>query len=927
MGVEASRLADGVGLTQRQAPSPAPTQPQASSQRQASPRRSGAVDSGSPAAEPLPIDPLLPEICHALQPGATLLLQAPPGAGKTTRVPLALLEALPADRKLVLLEPRRLAARGAAQRLAAAIGEPPGGLVGYRVRLESRCSAATRLEVQTTGMFLRQLQADPALEGVDAVLFDELHERQAEADLALALVRQARQLLRPDLRLLLMSATLDLEPLARRLDGARVITSAGRAHPVQVLHQPPRPEEPLERQLLRALERHWLEERGSRETVLVFLPGLREIQRCQRAIAACSWADPLELTPLHGQLPLAAQASAIAPARSEAGKIVLASAIAESSLTIAGVSLVIDAGLSRCNRFDPRSGMDGLVTVPASQASAEQRRGRAGRLGPGRCIRLWSPADQQRRPAFDTPEILEADPLPLALQLLAWGCADGAELSWIDPPPPAALAEARELLRQLGASEAHGAISDHGRAMARLGLQPRLAHLLLEAERLGQLPLGCALAVVLSERDLLERQQVGCDLLPRLDALRRGQGDARQHRLLQRQLERQVRALRPAAAGGPAPPAASEGAAAPGPTGARRAPSSRRREPGMDARGLAAEPALVAEPAPLAESAQVAELLALAYPERLALNRGRGDGRFVMRGGRGAVVAPQDPLAGAEALAIAQVDGQGAEARVLLAAPLPRQMLLERAVLEGELRPEVRWDGAAERVRCERCLRLGALVLERSPWPEADGAAVRQALLQGLAELGLEALPWNRRSRELRQRLELAHRPLGNPWPARRRETLRAEPEAWLGDQLEGCRSRQDLQALDLVEALWNGCPWELRAELERLLPETWTVPSGRAVAIRYGEAQPVLAVKLQEMFGCLQTPTLLDGRLPLTLELLSPAGRPAALTADLERFWRQGYGEVRRELRGRYPRHPWPEDPLTAPPTSLTKARLARQG
>ncbi|MFM8278057.1 MAG: ATP-dependent helicase HrpB [Cyanobium sp.] len=850
------------------------------------------AEPGPVIAEPLPIDPLLPQIRATLQSGVTLLLQAPPGAGKTTRVPLALLEVLPPDRKLLLLEPRRLAARGAAQRLAAALGETPGGRVGYRVRLESRCSAATRLEVQTTGVFLRQLQADPALEGVDAVLFDELHERQAEADLALALLRQARQLLRPDLRLLLMSATLDLEPLARRLDDATVLTSAGRSHPVEVLHQPPRPEEPLERQLLRALEGHWLDARRSAETVLVFLPGLREIQRCQRAIAACAWAEPLELTPLHGQLTLAAQASAIAPARGAAGKIVLASAIAESSLTIAGVTLVIDAGLSRRNRFDPRSGMDGLVTVPASQASAEQRRGRAGRLGPGRCIRLWSPADQQRRPAFDTPEILEADPLPLALQLLAWGCADATELSWIDPPPRAALAEARELLCQLGAREANGALSDHGRAMARLGLQPRLAHLLLEAERLGQLSLGCALAVLLSERDVLERQQVGCDLLPRLDALRRGHGDARQHRLQQRQLERQVRALRPeraaADAGGPALTAALERAA----------------EPGL-----------------------VAELLALAYPERLALNRGKGDGRFLMRGGRGAVVAPRDPLAGAEALAIAQVDGQGAEARVLLAAPLPRQALLERAALEGELRPEVRWDGAAERVRCERCLRLGALVLERSPWPDAEGAAVRRALLQGLAELGLEALPWNRRSRELRQRLELAHRHLGAPWPDRRRETLQADPEAWLGDQLEGCRSRQDLQALDLVEALWSGCGWELRAELERLLPETWTVPSGRAVAIRYGEPQPLLAVKLQELFGCRQTPTLLDGRLPLTLELLSPAGRPAALTADLERFWRQGYAEVRRELRGRYPRHPWPEDPLTAQPTALTKARLARQG
>ncbi len=848
----------------------------------------------------LPIEAQLDAIRTALQPpGSTLLLQAPPGAGKTTCVPLTLLESLASDGTIVMLEPRRLAARHAAARLAETLAEPLGGLVGYSVRLESRTSAATRLEVVTTGLFLRRLQSDPELAGVACVIFDEFHERAAEADLALALLRQARQLLRPDLRLLLMSATLDLAPLAARLDRAQVIESEGRSWPVQVQHQASRPDERLERQVVRALESHWLDQRNEAETALIFLPGQRELLACQRAIEATDWGLEPELVLLHGQLNLEAQLAAMAPARRGAGKIVLATAIAESSLTIAGVRLVVDSGLSRRNRFDPATGMDGLITVPASLASAEQRRGRAGRLGPGRCLRLWSAAEQQRRPAYDTPELLEVDPLPITLQLAAWGAGLGEQLAWIDPPPTAGMQEAQRLLVQLGALGAQGRISAHGQAMARLGLHPRLAHMLLLAQERGWLDLGCSLAVLLSERDPLDRRQAGCDLLRRLDWLAHDQRDGRQQQRrqlhqLKAQLQRQVRA------GGSGSDSGAGAAPAGGPTGGAPLPP-----PSVDA--------------------MAARLVSWAYPERVALNRGSGDGRWLLRGGRGALLHADDPLAACRALAIASLDDQGQEARVLLAVPLGEGLLAELAEQDGEPVEQAVWDKKARRVRCERLLRLGALVLERQPWPQADERAVQRAWLEGLQQLGLEALPWGERSRELRQRLELAHRLLGPPWPDRSLAHLAETLEQWLVPYLEGRRSAQELQGLDLLEALWGDLDWPRRRELDTLLPTSLQVPSGRALPIRYGSEGPVLAVKLQEMFGCHDSPRLLQGRLPLTLELLSPAGRPAAITQDLGRFWDSGYGEVRRELRGRYPKHPWPEDPRQGIATALTKAALKR--
>ncbi|MCP9809768.1 ATP-dependent helicase HrpB, partial [Cyanobium sp. HWJ4-Hawea] len=653
----------------------------------------------SPRGQPLPIDRLLGDLQAALTPGSTLLLQAPPGAGKTTRVPLALRARLDelglAGGKIWMLEPRRLAAKAAAQRLAAELGEPLGQAVGYSVRLESRTSAATRIEVLTSGLFLRRLQADPSLEGVACLIFDEFHERGADTDLALALVRQARELLNPELRLVVMSATLDLEPLARQLSDAQSFSSVGRSHPVAIAHQLPREGERLDQQVLRALEQEWLGDRQSHETVLIFLPGQREIQACQRAIEARDWGAAIDCVALHGNLPLGAQSQAIAPAKSAAGKVVLATSIAESSLTLEGVRLVIDSGLSRRSRFDPGTGMDGLVTVPASLASAEQRAGRAGRLGPGRCLRLWSPAEQSRRPSFDPPELLEADPLPLALQLAAWGDPLGSQLAWLDPPAPSALAEARGLLGQLGALDEQGTLLVHGKGLAQLGLHPRLAHMLLMAAPRGWLNLACELAVLLSERDPLSRGDAGSDLLLRLDWLRRQPARSPQ-RQLQEQWQRQV--------------LGSQGL---GRHGLGR--QGERRESG--------------QPEPEAEAATAALLVSWAYPERIALARPGSPGRFLMRSGKGALLHPNDPLVSCEALAIASADGQGRDARINLALPMDRSEIINLVQAEElDWGAQASWDEDLGRVRCEETLQLGALVLERRPWKGASGSLVLAAL-------------------------------------------------------------------------------------------------------------------------------------------------------------------------------------------------------
>lgn len=831
-----------------------------------------------------PIESLLPQLCEQLRPGSTVLLQAPPGAGKTTRVPLALLGALgpmgkaaPIQGDIWMVEPRRLAVRAAAERLADSLNEPVGHRIGFAIRGERRRSAQTRIEVLTDGLFLRRLQADPALEGVQCVLFDEFHERRRDADLGLVLLREARPLLRPDLAVMLMSATLDLSDLRQRLPEASVLESEGRCFPVKTVHQPPRLQESLPRQVLRAIESHALSlPDGS--GVLVFLPGLAEIHRCrdllQRTDSLVDWS----VVCLHGQLPLEEQRRALQGCdRHHCGQLILASAIAESSITLSGVRLVIDSGLSRQLRYDPSSGMEGLETVPASLASADQRRGRAGRQGPGRCIRLWSPANQQRRPQFSPPELGLADPQPVVLELATWGCGLGDDLPWLDPPPRPALINGRDQLIALKALEPDGRLNARGQMLGRLGVHPRLALLMLEARRCGMPELGCDLAAILSERDPLPWRDVGCDLAARLEAMRQ-QKQLAALRLLSRQLHRQLDKL----------------------------PQERDdRQPEISA----------------------AELILKAFPEWLALKRSDRPGRFQLRQGRGARLDEQDPLINAEALAVARLDLGQRDTRIQLALPLSRSTVDRLADEEGSWEDLLSWDEQCQRIRSERTLNLGALTLRRAPQPAPDGQECRDLIIERLQRGGtLEVLSWSPAAVQLRRRLDLAYRQLGSPWQPKDPDVLLATLSSWLGDALEGCQSWNDLDATALEHALWGSLDWSQREELERLLPTRLLIPSGRSAQLTYEEdGQIVLAVKLQEMFGCETGPTVLLGQLPVTVELLSPAGRPLQRTCDLSGFWHGSYASVRKEMRGRYPKHPWPEQPWAAQATAGTKRQSGR--
>ncbi len=820
-------------------------------------------------AVPLPIDPLLPDIVATLAKAPSLVLQAPPGAGKTTRVPLALAAApWMAGRKVVVLEPRRLPARLAARHMAASLGEAVGDTVGYRVRLESRVGPATRVELVTDGLFLRRLQADPGLEGVGCVVFDEFHERGVESDLALALALEA-QALNPDLRLLVMSATLDAAPVARLLGGAPVLTSEGRAYPVEIRWAEQAPAGRVEDAVAATVRQALAAEAGS---LLVFLPGQGEIRRVAERLAGRLPPDA-ELAPLYGDLPGREQDLAVQPAPSGRRKVVLATAIAETSITIEGIRVVVDSGLARVPRYDPRSGMTRLETLRASQATATQRAGRAGRLEPGVCYRLWTEADHRARAPQPTPEILASDPAPLALELALWGAGEGRELAFLDPPPAGPLAQARALLADLGALDAAGRPTAHGRAMAGLGLHPRLAHMILTAREAGRGRLACALAALLAGRDIL-RGVRDADLRPRVELIDRQDAD----------------------------PRADRGAL-------------------QEARALArqwADQAKVPRGETLA-SAEAGGVLALAYPDRVAQARG-ASGHFRLANGRGAVLPPEDALSSAPWLAIASLDGEAERARVFLAAPVTQAEIEQRfadRIVEERL---VAWDARAEAVQVLRRRRLGALILEERRDQGADPATVAAALAEGIRQLGHAALPWTPAARALQARVLLLRRLWPEAWPDLSDETLLADPLTWLGEALAGLTRRAQLQRLDLLESLRGRLTWQQRRDLDRLAPTHLPVPSGREVEIDYGGEAPVLAVKLQELFGQRTTPTVAEGRVPVVIHLLSPAGRPVQVTRDLEGFWRGSYAAVRSELRGRYPKHPWPDDPLTAPPQRGTK-------
>ncbi|HEY3367263.1 MAG TPA: ATP-dependent helicase HrpB [Symbiobacteriaceae bacterium] len=819
----------------------------------------------------LPIDPVLPLLADALRSRTGAVLVAPPGAGKTTRVPLALLdEPWLGGRRILMLEPRRLAARAAARYMAAMLGEQVGQMVGYRVRLDTKVGPGTRIEVITEGVLTRLLQADPALEGVGLVIFDEFHERSLHADLGLALCLQSRAVLREDLRLLVMSATLDAAPVAALLDDAPVLTSEGRSFPVETRYL----DRPAEGRIEPAVVRTILDAlAGDDGDLLVFLPGEAEIRR-----VAARLGEPAGVTvaPLYGNLPQEAQDRAILPAPPGERKVVLATSIAETSLTVEGVTVIIDSGLMRVPRFSPRTGMTRLVTLPVSRSSADQRRGRAGRLGPGVCYRLWTEAADRGLVPRATPEILEADLVPLALELAAWGVAEPAELLWLDPPPAAAVAQARELLVELGALN-QGAITPHGRRMAELGLHPRLAHMILKAIPLGLGALACELAALLGERDVFrgDNRVPDADLRPRVLALRGSGGHTVDPAALRRirteagHLQREF-GIRPGAG-----------------------------DDDVDACGI---------------------LLAFAYPDRIAGKRTAG--RFLLRNGRGAAFTEAQPLWDAPYLVAAELDDQGPESRIFLAAPVLLDDLERHCGEQIEPEDLIAWDRTAQAVRARRRERLGALVLKDAPLQDPDPEGARAALLGGIAGEGLEILPWTRSARQLQQRLIFMH-DHDPSFPDVSDEALTGTLAVWLGPHLYGLKSRDDLQRLPLVEILEALLSREQRRELESSAPTHVTVPSGSRIPIDYNDpAAPVLAVRLQEVFGLRETPAVLRGRVPLTMHLLSPAHRPVQVTRDLASFWRNAYFEVRKDLRGRYPKHYWPDDPLTAPPTNRTRPR-----
>jgi ATP-dependent helicase HrpB len=826
---------------------------------------------------PLPIDEALPALLEALRRRTSVVLQAPPGAGKTTRVPLALLdEPWLAGARIVMLEPRRLAARAAARRMASTLGERVGATVGFRVRMESVVGPSTRIEVVTEGVLARMIQSDPALEGIGIVIFDEFHERSLQADLGLALALQTQSVLRDDLRLLVMSATLDGEAVARMLDDAPIVSSEGRSYPVDVRHLGRRIDERIETAVTAAIRRSLAEEEGD---VLVFLPGAGEIRRVASLLAASALPSTVDIVALHGNLPQEEQDRAIAPSIAGRRKVVLATSIAETSLTIEGIRVVIDSGLMRVPRFSPRSGMTRLDTVRVTRSSSEQRRGRAGRLGPGICYRLWNELEQAHLLPHGQPEILEADLAPVALELAVWGVVDPLELRWLDPPPPASFAHARELLGELGALDANGTVTPHGRRMAELPLHPRLAHMVLHGAELGASSIACDLAALLSERDIVRSGGVnpGVDVRLRIEAL---------------------------AGRSPADVAASIDRAA-------------LERVGAAARQIRARLGIGAG----RENVEAAGLLlAFAYPDRIGALRDGQRGRFLLRNGRSAAIAESDPLAASEFVVAADLDGAQRESRVYLAAPISREEIERHFDEQLEEETTVEWDESGLRAR--RTTRLGAIVLRDVPIARPDDATVARALLERIRAEGLAMLPWTKGARALQERMIFA-RHHDATWPDVCDDALHATMEGWLLPHLHGMRRKSDLDRLDLHALLMGMLDWRQRRDLDEWAPTHLEVPSGSRIPIDYATPDsPVLAVRLQEMFGAVDTPRIMRGRVPLTVHLLSPAGRPVQVTRDLASFWRTGYFDVKKDLKGRYPKHYWPDDPLQAEPTRRVRPR-----
>ena len=817
-----------------------------------------------------PIDEILPQLFEIFRTTRNGVLSAPPGAGKTTRVPPALLGAdWMEGKKLILLEPRRLAARYAAQFMASCLGETVGQTIGYRIRGESRISNTTRIEVVTEGILTRMLLNQPDLPRVAMVIFDEFHERSIHADLGLALMLDTQAHLREDVRLLVMSATLDGLAVSRILGDAPILESTGREYPVATHYLTFRPSGPIEPIVAAAVGKALRAEQGD---VLVFLPGQREIRRVEALLQQRGLPSDISLHTLYGEAHPDRQQAAIAPATAGQRKVILSTSIAETSLTIEGVGIVVDAGLARGPSFDPRRGMSGLETGPVSLAAADQRRGRAGRQQPGVCYRLWTEDQHATLPRYQAPEILVADLAPLALDLAQWGSPEAEGLRFLDPPPGAHFAQARGLLQRLGALDSRGKLTPHGHAMAEIPVHPRLAHMILRGKERGLAALACDVAALLEERDLLRGERdADIDLQSRWRALRSGD-----------MIDRGARE--------------------------RALAESRRLR------------ALIGSADETLHQESIGILLALAYPERIARRREGQMGRYQMAIGTGASLPEWSLLAREEFLAIGDVDGVGTEVRVFLASPLQKEEILDAFADRITIREEVIWSTPDEAVIARRAQLLDALPLhEQSIRPHGD--LLRAAVLEGVKQMGLAYLPWGKESAFLRSRsewLRLRHL-VPAEWPDLSDGSLLATLPDWLGPFLDGVSRRQHLEKLDCVAIIRSRFSFAQMKELDRLAPASLTVPTGSRITLDYSGEQPVLGVRLQELFGQTDTPLIADGKAKVLIHLLSPAGRPLAVTQDLRSFWLNVYPDVRKEMRGRYPKHIWPEDPLGAKPTRRT--------
>lgn len=796
----------------------------------------------------LPIRPLLGDVVSQLADNGSAVLVAPPGTGKTTLVPLALAEA---GLRVVVAEPRRLATRAAAARMAELLGQNVGQRVGYSVRGDRKRGKETVVEVVTSGLLVRRLQADPELPGVDVVVLDECHERHLDADLLLALLLDAREGLRPDLKVLATSATVAAEHVSDLLDQAPVLHAEARTHPVRTEHLPPLRAERIEATTTRAIRTALSEQDGD---VLVFLPGAGEIRRVSEKLA---YLSDVEVVPLHGRLAPDKQDAALRQGARR--RVVLATAVAESSLTVPGVRAVVDSGLSRVSRVDTRRGLAGLATVRVSRAVAEQRAGRAGRQGPGVVYRCWPEHEHTTLPAYPEPEIRTAELTRLALELACWGTPDGSALSWWDAPPGGALAAGREVLRGLGALDAADSVTPRGRRMAELGLHPRLARALLDGAELAGSNTA-AEVVALLDNDAATSET---DLSAALRQLRKA-GSGRWRAEVER-----LRGAIPATSG----------------------------------------------------SGDEAIVVALAQPERLARRRSQDSTTYLMASGTAVELPGDSPLRGNEWIAVAIADRNPGRSTgiVRLAAAVDEQLARRAAPALLSETDEIAWSDGD--VRANRTERLGAIELAGRPLLDPDPARIRSALLDGLRTAGLDLLNWDDDARRLRQRIGFLHHALGGDWPATDEESLIEAAELWLEPELSQARNRADLRQ-DAGRLLRRLIPWSAAARFDELAPDRIEVPTGSRIRVDYSGAEPALPVKLQEVFGWTRAPRIADGRVPVVLHLLSPAGRPAAVTGDLESFWRNGYPQVRAELRGRYPKHPWPEDPTTATPTRHTNRR-----